>query len=119
MGAVIEIAAAPEDLHAVTQLRAEVFEREWGIPVAPAEDLDGGRVWHLIARQSSQGRVVGALTILDVTREESLLRSCHLDFAEGMRVARYSHLAVAKQASGLGIPLQVMVAAREQIIGPW
>jgi GNAT superfamily N-acetyltransferase len=118
MSPLIEVVDAPEALDAVSRLRAEVFEREWGISVEPAEPLAAGRGWHLVARLSQRGGIVGALTVLDVTGDERLLRSCNLAFADGMRVARYSHLAVARQHRGLGIALGLMSAARDRIIAP-
>jgi GNAT superfamily N-acetyltransferase len=118
MSPLIEMVDEPEDLEAVTRLRIEVFAREWRVPVEPAEPMTTGRVWHLVARPSARGRVVGALTVLDVTGESSLHLSCNLGFVDGMRVARYSCLGVDKHYRGRGIPLRLMTAARERIIVP-
>ena len=58
------------------------------------------------------------MTVLDTTDQESLHRECELHVPGSLRVARYTQLAVLKGFRGLGIPLRLMLEAREQVIRP-
>ncbi len=118
MNVVIENATAPAQLAEVSELRRRVFAEEWGLRVELAEPFEDGKAWHFIARHDTTGRAAAVLTVLDTTGDTRLQQQCRLRVPDGARVARYAQLAVAKDSRGFGIPLRLMLEARERVILP-
>lgn len=101
---------------AAMRIREEVFEQERNIrmPSLPA----GRDMLTLIARAESQLDPVAVLTVIDTTGDHDLHRSVGLLFHSGVRVARYTQLAVLKPFRGLRLPAQLILEGHAMFIAP-
>jgi GNAT superfamily N-acetyltransferase len=100
---------------AADRVREEVFGREWNKSLPPLTS-DPAETLTLIARTESGAQPIAALTVLDTTTQSELHKRFALPFENGIRVARYTRLAVLKPYRGLNIPLQFILEARRRFI---
>jgi hypothetical protein len=112
---IFEPATTPAMAAAAHCVREEVFGREWNRSLTrlssnPAETIT------LIARTEKNAHPIAALTVVDTTMDSELHERFALPFESGVRVARYTRLAVLKPYRGLNIPLQFILEARRRFI---
>jgi hypothetical protein len=100
------------------RIRQEVFEREWSLQLPPLPDYDETRMLTLVARTESNNEPVAALTAVETTNNPELHDSLGLSFEEGVRVARYTRMAVLKPYRGMNIPVRLILEARRRFIIP-
>ena len=118
MEIVIKPATSNEDRDAMSRIRQEVFEREWGIAPAQLRVYDETSALHLLALVEPGGCPVAALTVVDTSGDQQLHESYSLGFAPQTRAARYTQLAVLKPYRGMDIPVRMILEAHHRFVVP-
>jgi hypothetical protein len=118
MEIIVEPITNNEDEAAMLRIRQQVFDREMGIALARLSVPDIPGSFHLLARVSPLGDPVGALSVVDTSRDHELHEGYGLKFHAAARVARYTQLAVLKPYRGLNIPLMLMLEAHRRFVTP-
>jgi hypothetical protein len=118
MEIVIKIATSNEDRDAMSRIRQEVFELEWGIALGQLRAYDEARALHLLALVEPGEYPVAALTVVDTSGDQQLHESYGLSFAPQTRAARYTQLAVLKPYRGMDIPVRMILEAYHHIVVP-
>jgi hypothetical protein len=114
----IEAVTNIEDEVAMWRIREQVFEREMGIALGRLTALDNPASFHLLARVGLDGDAVAALSVVDTSSDHELHDGYGLRFRAGVRVARYTQLAVLKPYRGLNFPLLLMLEAHRRCVAP-
>jgi GNAT superfamily N-acetyltransferase len=116
----MEIVISPvtneEDELAMLKIRQQVFERELGIVVECLRGFSQKHIRHLLARTGPGREVVAVLSVVETSNDHQLHERYGLNFPPGVRVARYTQLAVAKPYRGLGIPLMLILEAHRLFV---
>jgi len=118
MKIVVEQVMNDSSVDAIMRIRHQVFERELGIKLALSDASDIGNATYLLARAGRDEEPVGCLCVLDTSEDGELHAKFGLKFDPCARVARYTHLAVAKPYRGMNIPLAMMIEAHRSVIVP-
>jgi hypothetical protein len=112
-----EIATTDEQAAAIRHVRREVFEGEWGLKLPHPQSDPTVECLHLLARVGPRGDPAATLSVV-ATSGSNLHRMYGLNFEPGMRVARYTQLAVVKHYRGLNIPLGMILCAHRSFVRP-
>jgi GNAT superfamily N-acetyltransferase len=113
---IIEPATDAATLAAADRVREEVFGREWNQSLPRLGSHDSTQMVTLIARTEAGAQPIAALTLLDTTADSEVHHRFELPFEDGIRVARYTRLAVLKPYRGLNVPLQLILEARRRFV---
>src|SRR5438034_4056853 len=100
----------------VLQIRRQVFEREMGITLMRLEGFDNSGALHLLARAEPNGDPIAAMSVVDTSGNDELHQRYELKFDPGVRVARYTQLAVLRPYRGMNIPLMLILDGHRQFI---
>jgi len=114
----LEAVTDPEQAAAAARVRREVFGAEWSAELWSTSPDDLSRAHHLIARVLPEEKVIGTVTLLDTTGNESMHEKYGLSFGRFDRVARYTHMAVVKPYHGLKLPLYMLLEAHRLYVAP-
>lgn len=98
------------------QIRHEVFEREWCVPLASTGFSECIKRLTLLATTTSHDPV-GVVTVVDSTDDRLMREALGVD-KQSARIARYSQLAVLKPYRGLHVPLKLILEARCRFVVP-
>jgi ribosomal protein S18 acetylase RimI-like enzyme len=71
---------------------------------------------HLVARCNSYPWIVGALTVVDTTRNPEALDGFDLPFSPSAASARLTNLAVLRRFRGMGIPARLLQEAMTRFV---
>jgi hypothetical protein len=112
----IESVTNKADEATVLQIRRQVFEREMGITLTRPEGFDSSGALHLLARAEPNGDPIAAMSVVDTTGNDELHQSYELKFDPGLRVARYTQLAVLRSYRGMNIPLMLILEGHRQFV---
>jgi GNAT superfamily N-acetyltransferase len=113
---IIEPAADAATVAAADHVREEVFGREWNHTLPPLSNCDPAQMLTLVARTEVHAEPIAALTVLDTTADSEVHHRFELPFEGGVRVARYTRLAVLKPYRGLNVPLQLILEAQRRFV---
>src|ERR1035438_10847159 len=114
----IDYTGSPEAAGDALRIRKEVFCGEWKLTLPSLSDGDPDRQLTLVAYSASGNRPLAALTVMDTTKDEQLHSRIRLAFSSGVRVARYTQLAVLQPYRGMNLPIQLILEARRRFIVP-
>jgi hypothetical protein len=101
-----------------SSLRSQVFEEEWGIRLQGIESGTDVSRMQLLARAGVGGEAAATLTVIETTGDEETHGKYGLSFEPGVRVARFTLLAVRKPYRGIGLPLAMIADAHWRFIVP-
>ena len=100
------------------RIRKEVFCGEWKLTLPSLGADDPDRQLTLVAHSASGNQPLAALTVIDTTKDEQLHARIRLTSSSGVRVARYTQLAVLRPYRGMNLPIQLILEARRRFIVP-
>jgi acyl carrier protein len=110
----IESATTSQQWAEILSIRTQVFTVEYGLSIQPLPRPDNAAVWHFLARENHDA--VGALSIVDTTRDRRIHQRYRLSFGNRDRVARYAQLAILKPYRKRGIFEMLIEAAENTVI---
>jgi hypothetical protein len=96
-----------------------VFGRGLGLGSQAVTVKRSARSYHLLARERSTRKPVGAVTVVETTGEHKLHRQYGLSFADSARVAQYTQLGILKEYRGMNISLMLMCKAHHRFVRPY
>jgi len=117
MNVSIECLAA-SGAEAASQVRQQVFGREWRLTLPRLSEDDPERQLTLVARDRSNQEPIAALTVVETTGDAEMHGCLGLSCLKGERAARYTQLAVLKPYHGMNLPLRLILEARRRFVGP-
>jgi hypothetical protein len=114
----ILIECVPASADAATQVRQQVFAREWQVTLPRLTEYDPKRQLTLVARNRSNQEPIAVLTVLETTGDTKLHSRLGLSSFEGDSAARYTQLAVLMPYRGMNLPILLITEARKRFVGP-
>jgi hypothetical protein len=103
---------------AMRWIRQQVFEYEMGLDLARLGDPEQPDAFHLLMRVEPGGNPAAVLSVVDTSDNHQLHGRYGLSFAPGLRVARYSQLAVLRPYRGMNLPLRLILEAHRRFVMP-
>lgn len=97
-------------------IRRQVFEREWCVPLAGTGTTESGNSQTFLATTPFH-EPVGVVTAVDSTGDRLMRENLGLG-KQSVRLARYSQLAVLKPYRGMHVPLKLLIEARADFVVP-
>jgi hypothetical protein len=114
----IDPVASTDDAADLFRIRRIVFEQEMGVALPRLGVSVDPNALHLLARLERGGEPIGALSVIETSEEHPLHESYGLRFDPGVRVARYTQLAVMKPYRGMSVPLMMVLEAHRRFVVP-
>lgn len=114
----IEAANNAASLRAVHDVREEVFGKQCYRRLPRLEDYDPTQILTLVARSGDTNEPMAALSVVETTDDAALHSALDLLFPDGIRVARYTQLAVLRAYRGLHLPAHLLSEARRRFVVP-
>lgn len=112
----IEAVTSNQQWAEMSEIRNQVFSKEYGFAFTPLPGPGDAGVWHFLARDNHEA--IATLSVLDTTEDRHLHERYHLSFGENVRVARYAQLAILKPYRKRGIYQMLIDAAQSTVIRP-
>jgi hypothetical protein len=118
MNITIESANDAKALRAASSVREEVFGKHCYRRLPQIERYDPAHILTMIARLGYTNEPIAALSVVETTGDAALHSALKLPFPDGIRVARYTQLAVLKAYRGLRLPAHMISEARRRFVLP-
>lgn len=118
MNITIESANDARALRAARSVREEVFGKQCLRRLPRLESYDPTHILTLVARSGYTNEPVAALSVVETTGDAAQHSAMELSFPDGIRVARYTQLAVLKAYRGLHLPAHMISEARRRFVLP-
>jgi GNAT superfamily N-acetyltransferase len=112
----IEAATTSQQWAEMSRIRTQVFSVEYGFLFKPLPGPGKTGVWHFLARDNRDA--VGALSVVDTTRDRQVHQRYQLSFGQNDRVARYAQLAILRPYRKRGIFERLIETAQSTVIRP-
>ena len=114
----IQIEAATTNVQwaEMSRIRTQVFSLEYRFSFRPLPGPGETGIWHFLAREGRDA--VGALSIVDTTRDGEVHRRYGLSFGENDRIARYAQLAILKSYRKRGVFRMLIDTAQSAVVRP-
>ena len=118
MNFTIEAANDGAALASACDIRTQVFGADCFRRLPRLDGYDPGQILTLMARSEDTNEPAATLTVVETTADAGLHIALGLSFPEGVRVARYTQLAVLKAYRGLKLPGRLISEARRRFVEP-
>jgi hypothetical protein len=118
MNITIESANDAAALRAAYFVREEVFGKQCFCRLPRVEGYDPTHILTLVARLGHTNEPVAALSVVETTGDARQHSALDLSFPDGIRVARYTQLAVLRAYRGLHLPAHMISEARRRFVLP-
>jgi hypothetical protein len=118
MNITIEAANDAAALRAARFVREEVFGKQCYRRLPRLEGYDPTQILTLVARLGDTNEPIAALSVVETTGDAAQHSALELSFPDGIRVARYTQLAVLRTYRGLHLPAHMISEARRHFVLP-
>lgn len=118
MNITIEAATDAASLRAVYSVREEVFGKQCYRRLPRLEDHDPAQILTVVVRLAHTNEPIAALSVIETTGDTAQHSALELSFPDGIRVARYTQLAVLGPYRGLHLPGSMISEARRRFVLP-
>jgi hypothetical protein len=90
-----------------------------GITLSPiGNDHANANAHHLLAYEKVSGEVVAVLSVVETSGDDEIHQRYGLTFPAGVRIARYTQMAVLQPFRGLDLPLKLILEAHHRFVAP-
>jgi hypothetical protein len=114
----IEVANDAAALGDAGNVREKVFGRQCYRRLPRLDFYDSTQILTLLARLSDTHEPVATMSVVETTDDAVQHGAFDLSFADGIRVARYTQLAVLMAYRGLHLPARMIAEARRRFVLP-
>lgn len=114
----IEAASEGSALDDAGRVREKVFGKQCYRRLPRLDFYDASQILTVVARLSATNEPVATMSVVETTDDAVQHGSFDLAFPDGVRVARYTQLAVLMSYRGLHLPARMIAEARRRFVLP-